>query len=297
MRKLDIVKSSNEISSNNISIKKWSEDSLDHRHDFFELFYVKKGCILHSINNSPYTEMHQGDYMFVDIGSYHSFYIQDSEIINIEFTSEAISKHLPLCNSFFQLLAYPAFAIMNTPKAKFPIDKILHDKTGYLASCIDMMNKEINNYALHDSAILPYIIKHHMIALILHIMMPFYEPEVITSMNPMVQKMIEIIALHYADPNPLAIASRQLSYSPSVLSTLFKNNVGINFKEYVQRFRIDKAKYLLTSTDMKVSIIASDIGYSDIKFFSKLFKEYEGMTPSEYRRSNKHHIPCVHINN
>lgn len=290
-----IVKSANEIPLNNIQIKCWNEDSPIHRHDFFEILYVEKGCILHSINDSPYTKMYPGDYILVDIGSYHSFYIQDSKIVNIEFTSEAISKHIPMCNSFFQLLAYPAFAVMNTPDAKLPIDKVLHDDTGYLSSCIYLMNTEINSFA-HDTTFLPYIIKHHMIAVLLHMMMPFYEPEISTAIDPVVQKMVEIIALHYSDSNPLAIASKQLSYSPSVLSTLFKNNMGMNFKEYLQRFRIDKAKRLLASTDMKVTIIASDVGYSDIKFFSKLFKDYEGITPTEYRRSSKHDIPCLHIN-
>ena len=134
-----------------------------------------------------------------------------------------------------------------------------------------------------------------MIAMMLHIMVPFYEPEISATADPVVQKMIEIIAMHYSDPNPLAIASRQLSYSPSVLSTLFKSNMGINFKEYLQRFRVDKAKHLLVSTDMKVAMIASDVGYSDIKFFSKIFKNYEGMTPTEYRRLKKDLIPCLHI--
>lgn len=236
--------------------------------------------------------MYPGDYILVDIGSHHAFKIQNSKVISIEFTSEAISKHILMCDSFVQLLEYPTFAVVNTPDTELPIDKILYDDTGYLLSYINLMNTEINSVS-SDSSLLPYIIKHHMIAVLFHIMLPFYEPELPTTIEPMVQKMVEIIALHYSDSNPLAIASKELSYSPSTLSTLFKNNMGSTFKEYLQRFRIEKAKRLLFSTNMKITTIAQDVGYSDIKFFSKIFKDYEGMTPTEYRRLSRYEISCL----
>lgn len=295
MELFDTVKHSREILSYSIRIKSWNETSLTHCHDFFELVYVKKGCILHSVNDSPYIRMYPGDYILIDIGSHHSFYMEDSTIVNVEFTSQAISKHLPLCNNIFQLLAYSAFSVISATNSNFPADRILHDDSGRLASYIDVLDSEINDSNNKNSALLPYIIKHDLIAIMLHIALPYINPTVSDYENTLVKKMLEIVAFHYADPNPLAIAAKQLSYSPSTLSTLFKNNTGTKYKEYVQRFRIDKAKYLLASTSTNISKIAEDVGYADTKFFSKLFKKYEGMTPTEYRHNSKKSIPVFSI--
>lgn len=280
-----------ELKTNNIKIKKWYDNSSTHRHDFFEILYVKKGHITHSINDKPYIEMYPGDYMFIDIGSHHTFYMKDSEIINVEFTSHAISKHLPMCNNVFQLLSYSAFSTLNASGTKYPADMVLHDDDGLLSKHIDLLDAEINSINSSETILGSHIIKHHLIAMMMHIAAPFHRPAVSSIENTLVRKMLEIIAFHYSDPNPLTIAANQLSYSTSTLSSLFKENVGVNFKEYVQRFRIDKAKYLLTSTNATLSVISSDVGYSDTKFFSKLFKMYEGVTPTEYRSKHKNHIP------
>lgn len=295
MMAFDTVTHSREISSNSIRIKSWNIPSSTHSHDFFEIIYVKEGSILHSINDSPYTRMYQGDYMFIDIGSHHSFYMENSTIVNVEFTSHAISKHLPLCNNIFQLLAYSAFSVISSTNSVFPSNKILHDDGGRLAVYIDVLESEISKNDDEYSVLLPYIIKHNLIAMMLHIVRPYLNQPVYNYENTLVKKMLEIVAFHYADPNPLAIAASQLSYSPSTLSALFKNNTGKKYKEYVQRFRIDKAKHLLTSTSTSILKIAEDVGYVDAKFFSRIFKKYEGMTPSEYRKKNKKNVPILSI--
>ena len=292
----DTVTHSREIFSNSIRIKSWNIPSSTHSHDFFEIIYVKDGCILHSINDSPYTRMHQGDYMFIDIGSHHSFYMENSTIVNVEFTSHAISKHLPLCNNIFQLLAYSAFSVISSMNSVFPSNKILHDDGSRLAAYINVLESELSEENGDEhSVLLPYIIKHNLIAIMLHIVRPYLNQPVYNYENALVKKMLEIVAFHYADPNPLAIAASQLSYSPSTLSTLFKNNTGKKYKEYVQSYRIDKAKYLLASTSASISRIAEDVGYADTKFFSRLFKKREGITPTEYRQRNKKNIPVISI--
>ena len=53
---------------------------------------------------------------------------------------------------------------------------------------------------------------------------------------------------------------------------------------YLQNLRLNKAKELLITTDDKVGEIAHKTGFSDERYFGKLFKQCEGMTPSEYRQ-------------
>ena len=74
--------------------------------------------------------------------------------------------------------------------------------------------------------------------------------------------------------------------NPSYLSVLFKEHVQLTFSEYVTRRRIQRAKELLISTNLPINDIAEESGYKTAKYFIKIFKELEGMTPSAYRKDN-----------
>ena len=55
----------------------------------------------------------------------------------------------------------------------------------------------------------------------------------------------------------------------------------------MKKLRVEKAKELFLSTDKKLYEIAEMVGYSDAKYFSRLFQSITNMTPAEYRRLNK----------
>lgn len=69
------------------------------------------------------------------------------------------------------------------------------------------------------------------------------------------------------------------------LSKTFKEDFGENFSQYLIKFRIKKAKEMLCSTNLKVYEISKNIGYCDVKYFTQLFKKFEGVTPNEYRKN------------
>ncbi|MWC28027.1 response regulator transcription factor [Paenibacillus sp. MMS18-CY102] len=70
----------------------------------------------------------------------------------------------------------------------------------------------------------------------------------------------------------------------SYFSSLFKEKMGMNFSEFLTRSKMQAAKKLLLSTAMPVAAIAEEVGYQSTKYFMTLFKEYEGITPSQYRK-------------
>ena len=79
--------------------------------------------------------------------------------------------------------------------------------------------------------------------------------------------------------------SRRLRVTPEYLGTLFHREVGTSFSTYIRNVRIDKAKELLCGTQLKLYQIAEETGYSDPKYFSKVFREVTGFTPAEYRKN------------
>ena len=89
---------------------------------------------------------------------------------------------------------------------------------------------------------------------------------------------------NYGDPNlMLKDAAREAGMSSSRFSTLFAQETGVTFTEYVTRLRLSKARELLHNTNMRISQVAASVGYSDPHYFSWIFRKTEGMTPSECR--------------
>jgi two-component system, response regulator YesN len=77
--------------------------------------------------------------------------------------------------------------------------------------------------------------------------------------------------------------SRAVDISSYYFSKLFKEETGENFIEYLTNIRIEKAKKLLQNRDISIKNICADTGYSDPNYFSRIFKKYVGVTPTEYR--------------
>jgi two-component system response regulator YesN len=77
------------------------------------------------------------------------------------------------------------------------------------------------------------------------------------------------------------------SYSPNYLGHIFKENTGRRFSSYITYKRLDKACELLKETDLFVYEIAYKVGYKNITYFSKIFKEHFNLTPSNYRKQSR----------
>lgn len=92
------------------------------------------------------------------------------------------------------------------------------------------------------------------------------------------------INLHYAERITLDDLSRSISINKFYLQKLFKRCIGLSPNEYLIHTRLTHAKQLLRSTSQPINQIAMDVGINNIGHFITLFKRYEGITPSAYRR-------------
>jgi AraC-like DNA-binding protein len=75
--------------------------------------------------------------------------------------------------------------------------------------------------------------------------------------------------------------------SAPYFSTVFKEEMGDNLSSYLNRLRVEKAAGMLTETVLSLSDIASTCGFEDQSWFSKIFKNYFGVSPGKYREQNK----------
>ncbi len=104
--------------------------------------------------------------------------------------------------------------------------------------------------------------------------------------NYTIKKAINYIREHYQESITLEEVSRKLEITPEYLSTLFNRVMEVNFSTFLKQFRISHAKRLLKGTDLKIYEISEKVGYSDPKYFMRVFKEVQGISPGEYRQSN-----------
>jgi len=81
-------------------------------------------------------------------------------------------------------------------------------------------------------------------------------------------------------------AARALGYNADHLCRIIKRDSGMTLSAYLNKLRLEKAKNLLVGSSMKISEIAYACGFSDDKYFMKLFSKQENITPTEYRETH-----------
>lgn len=79
--------------------------------------------------------------------------------------------------------------------------------------------------------------------------------------------------------------ARQFDFNVDYLTRLFKKYLGVSTMSYINGMKVAKAKELLVQSEIPVKEIAFAMGFDDEKYFMKLFKELEGITPSQYRNA------------
>lgn len=99
-----------------------------------------------------------------------------------------------------------------------------------------------------------------------------------------VKEAAEYIEGHLDEPLTLAFLAERLHMNASYFSVLFKEQMGIPFTEYLTRRRIQRAKELLLQTRLPVGEISERVGYQTDKYFIKVFKQQEKISPSRYRQ-------------
>lgn len=110
-------------------------------------------------------------------------------------------------------------------------------------------------------------------------------PEAQMENDPIIHKARMIVK---ANPDRIVHASdvaKEVGMNATYFSTYYKNKTGETFRTYINRYRVEYAKKLLIETNLSVEEIGLQLGYSDYRSFNRIFKQLEGLAPSDYRKS------------
>ncbi|WP_339818208.1 response regulator [Paenibacillus sp. FSL R7-0216] len=105
-----------------------------------------------------------------------------------------------------------------------------------------------------------------------------------------VEDIKEYIDNHYFEDIKISMFTEKYFLSREYLMKLFKQQYGCGIHEYVQKVRMDKAKELLDDSMLKIQEISEMLGYKDKNYFSKAFRNYYDLSPSEYRQQQEERV-------
>ena len=105
-----------------------------------------------------------------------------------------------------------------------------------------------------------------------------------TKENFFIHDIAKYLERHYQQEISLQDIAAKFFLSREYIARKFKQEYGVTLLDYLSRFRIDKAKQLLHNPHLRIAQVAEMVGYQDEKYFSKVFKKLEGITPGEFRK-------------
>jgi AraC-like DNA-binding protein len=98
-------------------------------------------------------------------------------------------------------------------------------------------------------------------------------------------RMLDCIKLNYMKDYTIRHIGQELEYNTDYLARIFRERMGMKVANYINYMRIRKAKKLLLETILSIKEISYEVGYHDEKYFMNLFRRFENITPTEYRKS------------
>ncbi len=112
----------------------------------------------------------------------------------------------------------------------------------------------------------------------------FQLPEEVS--NHSINMAIHYIKEHFSQPIGLSDVADYTRTSENHLSTLFREEAGINFLQYLNSYRLNKAAKLLRNTNLNISEVAESCGFPTPSYFTKIFRQYTSLSPREFREKD-----------
>ena len=230
-----------------------------HIHEYSEILYVTSGDAEVVINGKT-LNLTKNDLIFIPPNYIHQYKIDDAKVYCAVFSND----YIPL---FFSSLGENKLICT-------PIN--CYDHHDFLIKLFSLDNSSKLNVSGYLNILCDIVLKNSKTTLN------------VLSDGVLYQKVINYILMHYTEDLKLSDVAKKFGYNEKYLSSTLHNLTGINFRKLISLYRVIKAKeLLLTKNQEDVSSIALTCGFSAINTFNRTFKEFTGLTPSEFKKQTK----------
>ncbi len=234
----------------------------NHGHDFFEIEYFIQGEGTYVIDGTEYPIM-ENSLFFLSPANTHALLIEKGELINVMFSYDVCDT--PLLAQWF-----------SNPGAR--VGTFSDEENLFIRNILDEMvrasKKGNTDYAIQLLRCILYKITEDTM-----------ENKSRTSNH--IQKAIGFIIANFRSKITLKDTADYVKLVPSYLSSLFVEETGRNFKEYLDGVRFEYAERLLKFTDIPVAEVCTQSGFYDYANFTRRFKIKFGITPLSARKNFK----------
>ena len=246
-----------------------------HWHSCAEIIHMKKGEALIFLNEL-WTTLGEGETVFLPPGHLHCCHCTDKNAKRVVIGLE--KELIPSLGKEHELALSP-----------FTGDEIKEHltvpKNEQLNSLFELLENRNSSHKMHDRLTAMIIIQSIYCELLKfwENVGVFRETNKKSSIVRQVERIIESRFSESLEANEVAM---ELNISYSYLSTLLRRELNTNFGDLLLKARIDASKKLLLTTNMSITDIALESGFTDSSYFIKKFRTYTGTTPHKYRISN-----------
>jgi len=260
--------------------KAWINYDMDfHSHNGIEIMYVINGsCVVEA--GEGIIKMKAGELILIDSNISHKLTVSKNNscrMLNIEFTFNDKEILLP---SLRQLAdSVEAVKLLFMSRENYILLKDSGDVYPILKSVIiELGKKSIDSVFLQQLLLDQLIIKISQL---------YQEAQGKDEGNTSIyiKKAKNYIACNYDYDISVQDIAKCINIHPGYLHRIFKKNTGNTIIEYLNNMRIEKAKMLLSNTEIPVTDISSYVGINSLQYFTFLFKKNTNITPLQYRKS------------
>ena len=244
----------------------------EHRHADFELNFCVEGEFDIVIDRKTY-HVSRGSTTFIPSMCSHAIPTQSNErcVVTVIVGTSFLKRHF---HEFSRLITEPVILDLNLPE-NVKISELF-------VECADTLK---NSDATDELLIIGNIYKiFHHIRTILAGSGEKAIPESDYRKVENIEKALDLIYYSYKETITVEQAASLTGYSKSNFCKIFKKVVGESFHQVLNRQRVNNAAGLLKMSNMSVSEISGEVGFSDTKAFCRVFKSVYGITPGEYRK-------------
>ena len=281
-----IVDSSKMLSENQIiSIRRHTRfiDFPAHKHNYIEFNYVYKGKLNEIIHNKKIA-LEEGEIIFLNKDITHSIEESSKEdiIINFIIRPEFFDFILNLSESDNVIFSFLLKSVyLNNNNGEYLYFKVSDKK--YIQEILEKIILEIYEPSIMSSISIKLLVGLLIVELIK------YPDKIEVYSEDTYENLIIVTVFKYIDKNyntaTLFEISEILNQPNYKISKLIKKHTNMTFKEILQEKRLNMAKQLLDETDISVVEIISLVGYENLTYFYKIFKEKYGLTPRNYKNN------------
>ncbi len=252
-----------------------------HSHNFIELFYILDGSIEHNFNGYEKTLI-PGDFAIIDFDSYHSLTpIENTpcKLINLLFRPSFLDISLSNNDDITKIFKCREIQCKSDIPKETYINSVYHENDDKIKKTLIDMQSE---YFRSEFGYLK-VLKSQLIEVLIYLLR-YMNPQVQNTTSSVMDEAINYLEKNFYKKITLEEISGLLHYTPQYFCSKFKQETGYSFAEYLQKIRINKSCQLLQDTNMKVSEIAEAVGYSDIRYYERIFRKYIDRTPLQHRK-------------